>query len=341
MDLAFVLNAAVLTGIYYLLAAGLNLQYGCAGVLNLGVHGFFAIGAYSFGLLTQPPGSPTAFAWGLPWPLAAAVAVVVATIVSIVVAALALVADSRSRSPYLVPVITLAVAETLVIALSIHNELAGGYAGLFGVPQPLPSSAPPAGTDAHTAIYLVLVLAVAAICTWLIATLVYSPFGRVLRGIRDDEVETRALGRNPLGYQLTAVAVGGALMGLAGVLWAGYMTTLQPTGFTIIQTLLVVIAVISGGRGNLIGCALGSIFVFGVLNELSRFLPEVITSTVPAAQQILLGVILVVLLRYRPNGLLPEKPRKFRRAWRRATQAHASDDPITARVATQRVETTR
>ncbi|KQX66030.1 branched-chain amino acid ABC transporter permease [Angustibacter sp. Root456] len=330
MSLDFLLNAAVMVGIYYLLASGLNLQYGVSGLLNLGVHGVFALGAYGYALLTQPPGSLTAFALGLPWPLAALVAVVLCAAASVLLVLPAAVVDSRSRNAYLLPILMLAVSETFVVVLSTRNGLAGGFAGLFGIPQPLADLTATMPPERAAAVYLGLVLAVGVVVTLAAGALVGSPFGRTAKAVRDDEVEVRALGRSPLRFQLVCAGIGGALMGAAGVLWAGYLTTLQPSGFTISETLIVLIAVIAGGRGSVVGCVLGSVLVFGVLDQATRFLPSAITTAVPGARQILLGVVLVLLLRYRPAGLWPERPRRFRRAWaaapQRATAAAACAD---------------
>ena len=111
------------------------------------------------------------------------------------------------------------------------------------------------------------------------------------------------------------------MMGLAGVLWAGYLTTLQPSGFTISETLLVLIAVIAGGRGSVRGCVLGSVVVFGLLNQATRLLPSDWLTTLPGLRQILLGVILILLLRFRPTGILPDRPRAYRRSLGRLNEA--------------------
>lgn len=324
MDLAFFVGAATIVGIYYLLAAGVNLQFGVSGVLNLGVHGIFAVGAYGYGMLTQPPGSPTAFALGLPWPVAAIVAVLAASLVSVVLVVPALLVDSRIRSPYLAPIVTLAAAETLVVLLSSNNDVAGGFAGLFGVPQPLSSIASALGPNGFAWVYLALVLAVGVLVTWLSVRLRNSPFGLLARSARDDEVEVQSLGFNPVRYQYWSMAIGGGMMGLAGVAWAGYLTTLQPSGFTINETLLVLIAVIAGGRGSIAGCVVGSVIVFGLLNQATRLLPSEWLASVPGVRQILLGVVLVLLLRYRPTGVIPDRPRRYGRALRRLEKRQLS-----------------
>ena len=312
MSTEFLVSATTTVGIYYLLAAGLNLQYGVAGILNLGVHGCFATGAYAYGLFTQPPGSPTAFAWGLSMPVAAGIAILVSAAVSVLVVLPSVVLDSRTRSPYLAPMLTLASAETLVVVLSAHNHLAGGFAGLFGIRQPLESVFLNRGPDAFAWAYLLLVLLVAALVTALLLALRASSFGLLARAAREDEVEARTLGFTPLRTQVPAVALGGALMGVAGVLWAGYLTTVQPTGFGIFETLLVLIAVTAGGKGNVWGTLAGSVVVFGILNQALRLLPADVLSAVPGVRQIILGVVLILLLRFRPEGLVPDRPRRYR-----------------------------
>lgn len=314
MDGQFLLSAATVVGIYYLLAAGLNLQYGITGVLNLGLHGVFAVGAYSYGMLTSAPGSPTAFAFGLSWPVAAVFAVTLAALFSVVLIAPALLVDSRIRGPYLVPIITLAAAETLIVVLSSKNEVAGGFAGMFGVPQPMSSITIEMGPEGFAWFYLGLVMLLCLGVTWLISALRNSPYGLLARSSREDEVEVRSLGFNPVRYQLVSVGIGGGIMGLAGVVWAGYLTTLQPSGFTIFETLLVLIAVIAGGRGSVWGAVVGSVVVFGFLNQLTRLLPNEVLSTVPGTRQIVLGIILILLLRYRPTGIIPDRARRYRKA---------------------------
>lgn len=321
MDSAVLLNLVVVTTIYYLLAMGFNLQYGTLGLLNLGVHGFFALGAYTYGLLTQPQGAGTSFAFGLEPLSVAIIAVLISGVASVLITAPALLVDSRTRSPYLFPILTLACAEALVAALSIEVWLAGGHAGLFGIPAPI--SLFTEDPLKATLVYGLIGFALALLVTGLLRLLRTSPFGWVARAIRDDELAVRALGHSPMRTQLFGAALGGCIMGLAGVLWAGYLGTLQPSGFTVMETLLVVIAVTAGGRGSLAGGVLGSILVFSVLTEFTRFLPNQVMTAVPSLRPIVLGVILVVLLRFRPEGIWPEKPRALHKRRAQSSQRDA------------------
>ena len=190
------------------------------------------------------------------------------------------------------------------------------------------------GPDGLAWVYLGLVVLMGVLVTLLLVLLRNSPFGLLARSSRDDELEVRSLGFSPVRYQLISIAVGGGIMGLAGVLWAGYLTTIQPSGFTIQETLIVLIAVIAGGRGSIPGCLVGSALVFGVLNQATRLLPSELLSMVPGMRQMILGIILILLLRYRPTGIIADQPRKYRKALMDAQQErpqHANEPLVPGR----------
>lgn len=309
MDL--ILSAAIVVGVYYLLALGMHFQYGISGLMNLGVHGFFAVGAYTYGLLTQTPTAQTAFAMGLgPYP-AAIIAVVVTGLACGLVVLPSLFTDPRTRGVFLVPITTLAAAEVFVAFISANNAFAGGFAGLVGLPQPFLEASFKLGPSGFLIVYTFLALATAVLATGIVALFQSSGFGRRLRATRDDEVEVRALGYGTVGHQFAAFVLGGALMGAAGVLWAAYIGSLQPSSFTIFETLLVLIAVIIGGRGRLPGVALGAVLVFGVLNQVTRQLPTEIIAVFPGARQVIIGLALIAILMIRPQGVLPERFRHY------------------------------
>lgn len=311
MSLEFFVWAFTSIGIYYLLACGLNVQYGIAGVLNLGVHGMFAVAAYSYGMLTQPTDSLTALAFSLPWSVAALLAVLSAALLSVILIGPALFINPRGRSQYLIPIITLAAAETIYVVFSLNQNLAGGFAGLYNVPAPFSELLTQTDSTRFAWQYLGLITILCLIVTAISSLFRNSRFGLLLRGSRDDEIEMSTLGYFPPYIRLVAVAYGGALMGIAGVCWAGYLGTLQPSAFTIRETLLVLIAVIAGGRGSIKGCVVGSLLVFGLLDQGTRILPAAWLTYLPALPLILIGVVLIVLLRYRSTGLLPERPRRY------------------------------
>lgn len=305
------LSAAVVVGVYYLLALGLHFQYGISGLMNLGVHGFFAVGAYTYGLLSQPKGSDTAFALGLGAYSAALVAVMVTGILCGLVVLPSLFTDSRTRGVFLVPITTLAAAEVFVAFVSSNNSFAGGFAGLVGVPQPFLVESFDLGASGFLIIYALLALGLGVVATAVVVLFQRSGYGRRLRATRDDELEVRALGYGTVVHQFSAFVLGGALMGAAGVLWAAFLGSLQPSSFTIFETLLVLIAVIVGGRGRLPGAMLGAVLVFGLLNQLTRQLPADITSVFPGARQVIIGLVLIAILLTRPQGILPERFRRY------------------------------
>lgn len=309
MDL--LLSAAVTVGVYYLLALGLHFQYGISGLMNLGVHGFFAVGAYTYALTTQDRGSDTAFALGLGPYLAALLAVVVTGLLCGLVVLPSLFTDPRTRGVFLVPITTLAAAEVFVAFITTDNQFAGGFAGLVGVPQPLLLWSFELGPSGFLIVYAVGTLLLAALATGVVLLFQRSAYGRRLRATRDDELEARALGYRTVPQHLFAFALGGSLMGLAGVIWAAYLGSLQPSSFTIFETLLVLIAVIVGGRGRLPGAILGAVLVFGVLNQLTRHLPPELTASFPGARQVIIGLVLIVILLTRPQGVLPERFRRY------------------------------
>jgi branched-chain amino acid transport system permease protein len=219
--------------------------------------------------------------------------------------------DPRTRGVFLVPITTLATAEVFMAYVSANNEFAGGFAGLVGVPQPFLKESFRLGASGFLLVYAGLALLAAIVATLLVVLFQHSAYGRRLRATRDDELEVRALGYSTVGHQFFAFVLGGALMGGAGVLWAAYLGSLQPTSFTITETLLVLIAVIVGGRGRVPGVMLGAVLVFGVLNQLTRQLPSEFMTSFPGARQVIIGGVLIVILLTRPQGVLPERFRQY------------------------------
>ena len=159
--------------------------------------------------------------------------------------------------------------------------------------------------------YLVLVLGAVALAFAALERLRRSPFGRVLRAIREDETVAVVAGKPVFRFKVQAFALGAGVAGLAGMLFAHYLAYIEPNMFLPQESLLVWLALILGGSGNNRGALLGSAVLLGLL-EGSRFAKDVIPFLtgvrLAAAQQILVGLVLVVLMIRRPEGLLPEKP---------------------------------
>ncbi|PYM18727.1 MAG: branched-chain amino acid ABC transporter permease [Candidatus Rokuibacteriota bacterium] len=289
---AYLTAIATLIGVRALLTLGLNVQWGLTGLVNLGVVAFFAVGAYTSALLAVG-GAPLVLAWIAAVALAAAAG-----------AGLAMVA-LRLREDYLA-IVTLGFAEVLRLGLLNESWLTRGANGVTGIPRPLH-----ARFSAHYDLfYLAVVLAAVLLVYAALERVRRSPFGRVLRAIREDEVVAASAGKPVFRFKVQAFALGAGVAGLAGILFAHYLAYIEPNMFLPQESLFVWLALILGGSGNNRGALLGSVVLLGLL-EGSRFAKDVIPFLtgvrLAAAQQILVGVVLVVLMIRRPEGLLPEK----------------------------------
>jgi len=284
--IAYLTAILTLVGVRALLTLGLNVQWGLTGLVNLGAVAFFAVGAYTSALLAVG-GVPLLLAWPAGIALAAAAG-----------AALALVA-LRLREDSLA-IVTLGFAEVLRLCLLNEAWLTRGANGVTGIPRPL-----------HGWSYLILVLAAVGLVYAALERMRRSPFGRVLRAIREDEVVAAVAGKPVFRFKVQAFAIGAGVAGLAGVLFAHYLAYVEPNMFLPQESLYVWLALILGGSGNNRGALLGSLVLLGLL-EGSRFAKDVIPFLtgvrLAAAQQILVGVVLVTMMIRRPEGLLPEKP---------------------------------
>jgi branched-chain amino acid transport system permease protein len=289
--LAFFLTVAAILSIATL---GLNLQWGINGQFNAGVVGFVAVGAYALAVLTMKSGVPFAVA------LAASLAV------SAAVALLVGLATLKLRSDYLA-IATFGVATSIQVLANNLEGLTGGSRGLVGIPRPFDGF----GQDFFSIAYLTLVLGLLAAIYWALQVLLRSPWGRVLRAIREDEVATAALGKNVVRFRLVAFVLGAMLMGLCGALYAGFVGAISPAEFLPIVTFQIWAMLIVGGSGSNLGAIVGSFAIWG----LWTFSGAAIVSALPvgaqshggAIQAILVGLILVLTLLVRPHGIMGAK----------------------------------
>lgn len=287
---AYIIAIGTIGLIYVLLALSLNLQWGQTGLINFGLVAFFGIGAYVSGLLAVG---------GWPIPLAMLAAVLVAAAAAWPLGRLTL----SLKEDYLA---VIAVGFSEVVRSVLENEawLTRGPSGLPGVPR-LYGNAPDGVRD----MLLFMTLLVAVIIVFaLLERLIRSPFGRTLRGIRDNEVAAAALGKNVVSFKTRSLVLGSGIAGLAGAFYAHYLTFISPEQFTPDVTFNVWIAVIIGGSGRNLGVVLGT-FILILFLEGSRFLNDLGLaldgSQLGALRFILIGVALVLCMLYRPAGLLP------------------------------------
>jgi branched-chain amino acid transport system permease protein len=294
--------------IYGLLALGLSVQWGYAGLFNAGVAGFWGAGAYAFAILVTQGTQATYVAghWGfaLPWVAAALGAVLVAAILGAAIAWPTL----GLRADYLA-IATLGLAEILRLLLAHGGDVTGGTFGIGSIPRPVQGLRPFESDLALAGIAIVLVLATLLLLEYLGR----SPWGRVLKAVRDDEDAAEALGKDVVRYKLQAFALGCAIMGLAGVIYASLLRTIEPrVSFTPLDTFLVFVMVILGGSGNHKGALLGGLavwgFIYGTL-RLKSSMPEFLAGDIEFLRYVAVGLLLLLVVLFRPEGLWKEERR--------------------------------
>lgn len=302
MDITSLIHYALfflsIAGVYAALTLALNLQWGLTGLFNLGVAGFFAVGAYTSAILCSPP-SPD-FIGGFNMPVV--VGVLGAMLFSGLVAILVGLATIRLRTDYLA-IATIGIAEIIRIVIKNEEWLTNGVRGIPGIPHPFGTS--------NRVVLLVLVLVVVAIIYFLVERARVSPWGRVLRAVRENEDGAIAAGKHVNRYRLEAFAVGSALMGLAGALYAHFIGFVSPEAFKpLYGTFLVWVMLIAGGSGNNRGALIGALGIWIIWSGsqiLTDILPAAYATQAGAVRVLLIGVLLQVVLLTRPQGVLPER----------------------------------
>jgi branched-chain amino acid transport system permease protein len=294
----------VFASTYAIIVLGLNLQWGYTGLFNVGVAGFVAVGAYTSAILTTPDAADRIGGFG--WPVAAGwlAAMAVSGLVGLGVGALAL----RLRHDYLA-ITTFGVAVTIQLLATNLQSLTGGTFGVQFIPKPLQAWL---GTGlAWNLAYLALVLALLLAVYLALQTLVQSPWGRVLRAIREDEAAAESLGKRAFVFRLQSFVIGSMLMGLGGAVYAHFVGYIAPEDFLPILTFQLWAMLIVGGSGNHRGAVLGAFVVWGFWAAagglLRGWVPQAEQARAAALQVVLIGVLIALMLVWRPRGLLGEE----------------------------------
>src|SRR5262245_56836563 len=238
----YLVAIAVTAGVYALMALGMNVIWGMAGLINLGLVGFFAVGAYVSGLITLKLGAPIVVGVMAGMAMAALVGVLVALI------------TVNLRGDYLA-IVTLGFAESLRIVMSNEVWIPNGADGLSGIPGPLRAQL---GPHLFNLFYLGIVVGAVVILFFLVDRLVNSPFGRVLRAIRDDDVIAEVAGKHVALFKIKGFAFGSAALGLAGALYGHFTSYIAPDLFAPLLTLYVKLSLLTGGLGNSKGALRGA-----------------------------------------------------------------------------------
>ena len=294
----------VFATIFGMVVLGLNLQWGFTGLFNVGVAGFVAIGAYTSALLTAPDDPNRIGGLALPIAIGCLGAMAASGAAAFVVGVAAL----RLRHDYLA-ITTFGIAVTLQLIALNAQGLTGGPFGLQFIPKPFAGMI--TGNLPWNLAYLAMAAAMLGLAYWAVERLVRSPWGRVLRAIREDEIAAASLGKRAFRFRLQAFVIGCMLMGLGGALYAHYVGYIAPEDFLPILTFQMWTMLIVGGSGNNRGAILGAFVVWALWTLSGNLLREI----VPAAHQaraatlqvVLIGLLLMAILLLRPRGLLGEE----------------------------------
>lgn len=290
-------EVGILFVIYGMLVLGLDLQYGHTGLVNFGHVVFFAVGAYATAMLSAQD-SFAGIALGYPWPLGLVVGVIAAAILGAAVS----LTSIRLRGDFLA-IVTLATAEIFHSIFVNFEDIFGGNVGILGVPRPI--AAVVSDGDTRLAATLLVLGGITLLTLAAVTRLTDAPYGRVLRAIRADELVTRSVGKSTITYKTQSFVYGAALAGLAGGLFALYNGAVAPGFFTIQVTVTVWIGMLLGGAANHRAVLAGLAIIMG-LRLISRFALDVtpVSSDVFASMRlIVVGLILVAVIRYRPAGI--------------------------------------
>jgi branched-chain amino acid transport system permease protein len=297
--LAFFLTVALS---YALICLGLNLQWGQTGLFNVGVAGFVAIGAYVSAMLTTPAGEHWG-GYGLPIVVGWIGAMIGAGLAAAVIGAITL----RLRADYLA-ITTFGIAIVIQLFALNAQGVTGGPFGIGFIPRPFNGLAE--NPLAFNCANLALVALVTAAVFVALERLVRSPWGRVLRAIREDETAARAIGKNANLFRLQAFVLGSAVMGLAGAVQGHFIGFIAPENYLSAITFQVWAMLIIGGSGNNKGAVLGALLVWGLWSAsgalMTTIFPPEAQARAAALQIVAIGVIMAAILLLRPRGILGE-----------------------------------
>jgi len=273
-------------GMFILMALGLNIVVGKSGLLDLGYVAFFAIGAYSQGILS------TLYGWNT-WEIMP-FGIGFAMLAGVILGLPAL----RLRGDYLA-IITLGFGEIIRI-VAINLSVTGGPNGIPGIPNP-PSFFGLHFDLMHPETFFWLVLAMILLVVWMVRRFTVRRPGRAWEAIRQDEDVAALMGVNTLVYKLWSFVIGAAVGGAAGVLYASKVMVISPDMFKFDVSILILACVVFGGIGNIWGVILGA-GILAYLPERIRFIAD--------ARQLVFGAVLIIMMNMRPDGLLPRKKRE-------------------------------
>jgi branched-chain amino acid transport system permease protein len=280
---AYIIHLLIIIGIFLILSISLNLTIGYVGLLNLAHIAFWGIGAYTSALLVLS---------GWPWFLGFLAGGFVAAFFSFVL----VFATKKLKGDYLA-LTTLGFAFVVYSVLLNWSSLTRGPLGIPGIPKPRLAGLAILNSQS----YLILVIFSVVIIYFILYRLVKSRYGRLLEGVRDNEIGLSVLGKNVFRLKYQSMMIAAFMAGLAGSLYAHYITFIDPSTFYLDDLILVLTIVIVGGLASLRGTVLAS-FIIVLIPELLRFV-DLPSSILGPGRRIIYALILILILLYKPKGI--------------------------------------
>ena len=282
----YLLHILAIMGIYCILALSLNLVVGYGGLISLSQAAFFGIGAYAYALLLKG---------GIPWMLSLILTLLFSAFFSWCMSYPLL----RFRGDHF---ILGTIGIQLIVFDILYNwvSLTRGPYGISEIPRFTIGGYTIRSIPQNFGIILIFL----TLIWWFVYRVAHSPYGRILKSVREDETASQALGKHTRRVKIWAFVISGSIAAIAGALYAGYITYIDPTSFTLDESIFILTAVLIGGSGNIRGPLVGAAVVVAV-PEILRFvgLPNTIA---PNVRQILYGVIILILMFWRPKGIAGE-----------------------------------
>lgn len=292
----YIVAMLVTAGIYALLAQSVTLAWGMTGLVNLGLAGFWAIGAYASALATK--------GLSVPVPVGLVIALVAGAVAGLVVT----MSTLRLRDDYLA-IVTLGFAEVVRLVATNEVWLTRGPDGISNIPSHFARTP----SFAFNLAWLAVVSTLVFVVWWALRRLAAAPWGRALRAIREDQIVASVAGKPVVRMKAEAFAISAAIAALAGALYGHYTSYIAPDLFQPLVTIYVFLAVTAGGNGRPTGAMVGAYLLIGFL-EATRFMVHAVPGATPlqaaALREFAVGVALVLILRLRPQGLFPERNQK-------------------------------
>ena len=310
-QLFYAINLLVYAGVDIIACLGLSQQFGVAGVTNFGFIIFQAAGAYTAAILSLPAQSANggfqSYLGGenLPWPVPWIAAAVAGGLVAL---PFAFLVGRRLRGDFAAVGLLVTAVMANLLATN-YRPLLNGSAGLSLVPAPLQGEYDPQ-SQGYQWLYAAVTLVLAGAVFLLVQRVTESPYGRSLRAMRDNDVVADSLGKNLLSLRAAMLVLGGALAGLSGAILVGFINLWAPSAWGYAETIVLFAAVIIGGAGNHRGAVLGAILVPVGFEEATRYIPPFgPPGLVDDLQWLAIGLLILVSLWFRPQGVLPERRR--------------------------------